>query len=220
MLKQLLAASMLLAPVAATAAIHCVSDASQFRAALAAAVDNGEADDIRLTRTTFYASSTAPFRIHQTEAHSLRISGGWSGIGSGSCILQSYDATRTILDGSYRTQVLDILILGSHAMVPVTVDTLTLRNGRSNGGFASGLSVGGLLDGAPIVIVERIIVHDNVSTQENVSAVSLDSDDHFVRFSNSIVRQNTTINVPAVSMLSNDGGAALNHVSLIYNTGT
>lgn len=207
-----------LLPASSFAATFCASTATQLRDALSAAASNGEADDIRLTRTTFSGSSAAPFQLFLGEAHGVRISGGWSLLGGSTCWMQTHDATRTVLDGGLSAPALRILVTSTHTIVPVTVEGLTLRNGYSSSSEASGLSITGFADGAPSIVVDRVIVHSNASGQDNIPAVYLTSDDSFIRFSNSIVRHNTTLDAPAIFVLSNAGGTALHNLSVIYNT--
>lgn len=207
-----------LLPATSFAATFCASTATQLRDALSIAASNGEADDIRLTRTTFNGSSAAPFQLILGEAYGVRISGGWSLLGGATCWMPTFDATRTVLDGGLSAPALRILVTSTHAIVPVTVEGLTLRNGYSFSSEASGLSITGIADGAASVVVDRVIVHSNTSGQDNVPAVYLTSDDNFVRFSNSIVRHNTTLDAPTIFVLSNAGGAALHNLSVIYNT--
>jgi hypothetical protein len=206
-----------LLPASCLAATFCASTSTQLRDALSTAASNGEADDIRLTRTTFSGSSTAPFQLYLGEAHGVRISGGWSLLGA-TCWMQTFDATRTVLDGGLSAPALRILVTSTHAVVPVTVEGLTLRNGYSFSSEASGLSVTGIADGAASIVVDRVIVHSNASGQDNIPAVYLTSDDSFVRFSNSIVRHNTTLDAPAIFVLSNAGGTAMHNLSVLYNT--
>jgi hypothetical protein len=204
-LRNVLLSACVLVPVTAPAATFCATNATQFRNALAAAATNGEADDIRLSRTTFQGTAAAPFLMSFSETHGVRISGGWSVLGS-VCYGQSMDATRTTLDGGLAVPALEIVSAASHAIVPITVEGLTLRNGYTSTRPASGLAVVGFANGAQTVTVDRVIVHSNAAGEANTPAVRLASDHHFVRFSNSIVRDNVMVDSPAAMLLSNNGG--------------
>jgi hypothetical protein len=216
-LRNVLLSACVLVPVTAPAATFCATNATQFRNALAAAATNGEADDIRLSRTTFQGTAAAPFLMSFSETHGVRISGGWSVLGS-VCYGQSMDATRTTLDGGLAVPALEILSAASHAIVPITVEGLTLRNGYTTTHLASGLAVYGFANGAPTITVDRVIVHSNAAGVENTPAVRLSSDHHFVRFSNSIVRGNTMVDSPAVMLLSNNGGVAAHNLTMVDNS--
>jgi hypothetical protein len=81
------------------------------------------------------------------------------------------------------------------------------------------MAIVGAADSAPVILVDRIIAEQNVGTGV-AAAVHLSSDHGFVRFTNSIVRANQTENAGAVAILSNLGGSALHHLSLLNNNRT
>lgn len=217
-LRNVLLSACVLVPVTAPAATFCATNATQFRNALATAATNGEADDIRLSRTTFQGTAAAPFLMSFSESHGVRISGGWSVIGGTTCFGQTMDATRTTLDGGFAVPALEVLYVGTHAIVPITVEGLTLRNGFTSTRSASALVVTGFANGAPTVTVDRVIVHSSSTDQVNTPAVRLSSDHHFVRFSNSIVRDNVMVDSPAVMLLSNNGGVAALNLTMVDNS--
>lgn len=204
----------------AQAATFCVDTAAELVAALDSAHANGQADEIRIVRGSYTASAVAPFRIDLAEPYGLTVRGGYSQL-NGACVSVVGDASRTVLDGGNAVPVLTVRAFAEHTGVPISVEGLTLRNGLHNGqgwSYASGLTILGTINTALAINVERVIVHSNTSTIDAVPAVSLSSDDQLVRFSNSIVRNNSTRNAPAVTILANDGGSALHGLSVIYNT--
>jgi hypothetical protein len=206
----------------AAAATFCVDTAAKLVAALDSAHANGQADEIRIVRGTYTASAVAPFLIDLAEPYGLTVRGGYSQL-NGACVSAIADASRTVLDGGNTVPVLTVRAFAEHTSVPITVEGLTLRNGLHNGqgwSYASGLTILGTMNTALAINVDRIIVHSSTSTLDVVPVVSLSSDDQFVRFSNSIVRHNSTRNAPAIKIHSNDGGSALNGLSVLYNART
>lgn len=206
----------------AAAATFCVDTAAKLVAALDSAQANGQADEIRIARGTYYASALAPFASFSTEPYGLTLRGGYSQL-NGACVSAVGDASRTVLDGGNAVPVLALRFAAEHTTIPISVEGLTLRNGLHNGqpwSYASGLTILGTVNAALAISVDRIIVHSTTSTIDLVPAVSLSSDDQFVRFSNSIVRHNSTRNAPAINIHSNDGGSALNGLSVLYNART
>jgi hypothetical protein len=200
----------------------CVNTATQFRDALAAAETNGKADDIRLQIGVYSASAQQPFAFTVKEPHGITISGGWGGP-FGGCIAQTTSTNpSTVLDGGGSINALRISVTITHAVVPISVSYLAVRNGRSVTGTATdaaGIAIVGVADSAPVILVDRIVAEQNVGTGV-AAAVYLASDHGFVRFTNSIIRANQTANAAAVSILSNAGGSALHHLSILNNNRT
>ncbi len=211
----------LIAGNSAFAATHCVSTASEFRNALYVSAYNGEADDIRLKSGVYYANSAAPFYLTLSELHGIKISGGWVSAQFLSCAFTSGNAMLTVLDGMNSTTVLRIVVFSTHAIVPVTVEGLTVRNGRNNGGGTdgAGLQIGGIAESSQLITVDRVIAENNTGTGF-APAVGLSSDQHFIRFSNSIVRLNQTANAPAIHIHSNNGGSSLHSLTVLFNHST
>lgn len=226
MLKPLLLALACFLPGAAGAAVHCVTSSAQLIAALDAAGDNGEADEIRVARGTYYGTAAAPFVLSISEPHGVHLSGGWTAVaatGSSAvaCINRTWDASRTALDGSAAVNALWITVAVDHHVVPVHVESLTFRNGRSTVGgthFGAALTVHASLERAPALVVDNIIAHSNVSTHYGTPIVGLTSAEHSVRFSNSIVRDNTTTDAPAVVIQGHNGSIAANGLTVIRNS--
>jgi hypothetical protein len=203
---------------AADAATFCARNANELRTALSTAASNGQADVINIARGTYLSNKAARFRYQSSEPYGLHLKGGWTLV-SNICTFMSYDARATILDGDRQSQVLQIVTTSQYDIVPITVEGMTLRNGyATDSQHAGGLSISGVMHSAPTVTVDRVIVHDNESTLMNQPAVYLESPDHFVRFSNSIVRNNVTFNDAAVRVFSNYGGSSLTGLTVLNNT--
>lgn len=219
-----LAAGLVLVSGAASAASFCVSSSAALSAALTTASSNNEDDEIKIVAGTYYVDSATSFMANIGEARSLTIRGGYSLLTA--CKVASGDASLTILDGGNLKPVLSIRVFTDYHIVPITVAGLTLRNGRHAGwdaghswSRASGLNIEGFYRSSPAIVVDRVIVHSNVSTVEATPAVNLTGANHFVRFSNSIVRHNNTVSAP-VHIHSNYGGSALTNLSVAYNNRT
>lgn len=203
---------------AADAATFCARNADELRAALSTAATNNEPDEIRVVRGTHYSNKAQRFRYVSSQPHGLFIQGGWITIHS-VCASRVDDARITILDADRQSAVLEVLTTAQHAIVPITIEQLTLRHGLALDGHpASGLAVHGVMHGATSINVDRVIVHGGESTLIHQPAVLLSSDDHFVRFSNSVVRDNVMANDAAVRVFSNYGGASLTGLTVIDNT--
>lgn len=210
----------LIAGNSAFAATHCVSTANEFRTALSVSRTNGEADDIRLKTGVYYANSAAPFHLYFSEPHGIKISGGWASLGFTSCAFTSGNATLTVLDGMNSTTVLRIGLHVPQTIVPITVEGLTVRYGKSSGSDGSsgaGLEIVSYAEDSPSVTVDRVIAEYNTGTGL-ASAVAITSDLHFVRFSNSIVRLNQTEDGPAIRILTNRGASSLDGLTVLFNS--
>lgn len=221
MKRTLLAACLAVTPIAAPAATFCVGTSAALSAALTTASSNNEDDDIRIAAGTYYVDATTSFRADIWESKGLKIRGGYSLLTA--CKAANGDASVTILDGANLKPVLSIRVFTEHEVVPITVAGLTIRNGLNRGSdfghnwsAASGLSIEGFYRSAPAIIVDRVIVHNNSSTVDATPAVRLTGSNHFVRFSNSIVRHNATVSAP-IFIHSNFGGSALTNLSVAYN---
>ncbi len=201
------------------AATHCVSTATQFRTALSSSSNNGEFDEIRLRSGVYFGTSSLPFSIDISEPHGIKISGGWNTLLLNPCAYTSGNATLTVLDGSSSATALRVRVFVAQTNVPITVEGLTFRNGKMLNGAsndAAGLAITSMADGAPFIAVDRIIAENNTSSGY-ATAVSLSSDLGFIRFTNSIVRTNQTVNTAAVNIHTNQGGSSLHHLTVVNN---
>jgi hypothetical protein len=220
MQRAALATGLILLSSAVPAATFCVGSSAALSAALTTASSNNEDDEIRIAAGTYYVGASTSFRADIGEAHGLKIRGGYALLTA--CKAANGDASLTILDGGGIKPVLSIRVFTEYQVVPIAVTGLTLRNGLHQGSSdqgwsgASGLSIEGFYRSAPAILVDRVIVHNNVSTIENTPAVRLTGANHFVRFSNSVVRHNATVSAP-VFIHSNFGGSALTNLSVAYN---
>lgn len=123
----------------ASAAIHCVGTPGQFQAALTAAANSPEDDEIRL-RGGHYLHNLA-FEYHGLHPGALDISGGWSGDSGPSCGVQVPDARATRLDGGGDHQILRLV---SHVFAPATQrPRISVSNLHFDDGFGQGFVYGG-----------------------------------------------------------------------------
>ncbi len=201
-----------------SAATFCVRNATEFRAALTTAASNGEFDDIRLRTGSYYAGASAPFHLDINEPFGVKISGGWSALpGLDNCVLTQGDARSSVLDGMGSAPALTVWIFNKTVGLPVTVEALTLRNGRLDGGNGdgAGLTIAGSSEAAPLILVDRIIAEGNTGTKF-ASAVALSSN-LVVRLTNSIVRSNTMQDNGAIHVHSNYGGVSLHGLTVLFN---
>ena len=112
------------------AAVHCVSNATEFQQALDAAEATSEADDIRLRPGTYVAPAGGFIYLNgSTEETELRISGGWYDFFGTACgIRLDLDAFSTTLSGSNSSRVLRIRL---DQATDLTVQGLTFVAGNT-----------------------------------------------------------------------------------------
>jgi hypothetical protein len=203
----------------AGAASFCARNATELHQALQTAASNGQADDIRIARGTYVATTAQPFLYQSAESHGLTISGGWILL-SGACVIPNNDASKTVLDGGNVVPALRIISFATVTPVPIAVQGLTVRYGRGTTSSlqpASGLAVQGYAESGHVISVDRVIAEGNYSTQDFQPAVSLVSDYGHITFTNSIVRESTTMNAAAVHVHANHGGSTLDHLTVYHN---
>ncbi len=204
------------------AAVFCARTSAELSSALATVGDNNEADEIRIAIGTFNATTAAPFRADIWDGKSLTIRGGWSLLAN-TCFTASNDARKTVLDGGAVMPSLWIRVFEEYTPVQVSLESATLRNGTSNASNvadAAGLAIIGFAKGNLDIRVDRVVVHGHVSSGGLRPTVKLVSDDGFIRFSNSIVRNNFSDDNPAIYIAANSGGSALSGLTVINNTRT
>lgn len=171
----LLAASMFLAPAAASAFTFCVTTSGDLQQALTEAsnggLHNGENNDVRIRAGTLLTGAE-PFHYYSTAAFALRIFGGYGGA---NCSSYVYDASLTKLNGHGATGVLSI----GNPNGFVLVEDLTIENGESASPGA-GLQVNYLTVPNAFVDVTNVIVKYNHSSVDGgglyVSSAGLESD--------------------------------------------
>ena len=148
----------------ATAAEFCVTTAAQFQQALMMAGNNGQADTIKIETGTYASTGGAvAFAYNTGENFSLIVQGGWVSNPPVLCARQLPVPTATILSGSDVRQVLKIT--GATGTIGgLSLSNLTLRDGMTSQ-TGAGLEIGGGGGFTGNVLVYRVIVERNVSTQ-------------------------------------------------------
>ncbi|MCE3004779.1 MAG: hypothetical protein LW860_19110 [Xanthomonadaceae bacterium] len=192
--RSILLSAILLLPVPpAAAALYCVSDESQLRAALAAIGSSFDSapNEIRLTRRTFF-TGTQPFAVQVSgPTGDTVISGGWAGAGSTPCDVQSADARLSVLDAQGTSAVLAIRrnSISGNATPLIRVAHLTIRNGSTTSPPA-GLAVANSFGD---IEVDNVIVHGHrAANAQSLSgvAITLDSSSRDIRLRNALVYDN------------------------------
>jgi hypothetical protein len=190
-----LPALLLLAPAApASAALFCVTNESELRAALAAIGGTNfdpAANEIRLTQRTFF-TGTQPFAVQVSgPTGDTVLSGGWASAGTTPCDVQSPDARLTALDAQGTSAVLSIgrNSVSNNATPLIRVANLTIRNGSAPNapvGLAIRNSFGS-------IEVDNVIVHGHRAPNSQFIqgvAVHLDSSTRDIRLRNALVYDN------------------------------
>src|SRR5450432_666511 len=117
-------------PATATVTI-CVTNASNFRAALTAAEGSSEKTVIKLVRGTYSTGATGSFYFDSGTGQPLDLSGGYNN----DCSAQTQDPALTVLDGGSATGILSLYNLGGG----ISVRYLSVQNGNSGQANAAGL---------------------------------------------------------------------------------
>lgn len=188
----LLSAVLLPAPPAA-AALFCVTDEAQLRAALAVIGSSFDSapNEIRLTRRTFF-TGTQPFSVQVSgPTGDTVLTGGWAGAGSTPCDVQAPDARLTALDAQGTSSVLAIRrnSVSGNATPLVRVANLTIRNGSTTSPPA-GLLVSNSFGS---IEVDNVIVHGHrAAASQSLAgvAITLDSSSRDIRLRNALVYDN------------------------------
>jgi len=121
------------------AAEICVSNSTEFQAALSDAATNGEVDHIKMKPGNYPIIGGNKFSYVSNGGLNtdLKISGGWIDFNSGQCnlILLNTSAFQTSINGLGLNGVLDIQIGGS---ADFEIAAITFLNGRDNSQFSRG----------------------------------------------------------------------------------
>lgn len=150
----------------ARAATFCAADAAELSAALAAAENNLEADEVRIRAGVHAAPATGWSIDLGLGAHGLAVIGGYT---DAACTARSHDARATVLDGGGVARPLTIETRGAFGRPQprseIRVSGLTFRNGRAT-------MVGGLQISHPgPVYGGRIVVEGNVFDRNEATMI-------------------------------------------------
>lgn len=199
----------------AAAAIYCITDEAELRAALAAVSSSFDsaANELRLTQGTFFNG----FFVFETQISGptgdFAMSGGWTTLGDTPCGAQEVDARLTVLDAqgvSAGLQIRRNSVSGEDQPL-ISVSNLTIRNG-SAANAPVGLYVANSFGS---IVVDNVILHGHRATASQFIsgvAVTLDSSSRDIQLRNSLLYDNQGVFV---------GGFALADVlftSLSLNT--
>lgn len=210
------------------AADICVTNSTEFQAALDTAENNGQDDHIKMKKGNYPVPSGNPFIYSSSpsEFGDLKISGGWLTFLGNSCGIKPLNTSAFIteLDGESQNDILRIYLNNG---VDVTISELNFVAGKNTDGNASGLIIAtsGSLNGKTIVennvflgneakfssalLVDggtKTIVRNNLfiaNHSEMFGAISLlNSDNKGIYFTNNTVIANTTDGLSTVDSAS------------------
>lgn len=179
----------------ASAALYCVTNETEFRAALAAIGGTNfdpAPNEIRLTRRTFF-TGTQQFAVQVSgPTGDTVLSGGWGSAGTTPCDVQAPDARLTALDAQGTSAVLSIRrnSVSNNATPLIRVANLTIRNGSADSAPV-GLFVTNSFGN---VEVDNVIVHGHRAVASQFIAgvaITLDSSSRDIRLRNALVYDNS-----------------------------
>jgi hypothetical protein len=188
-----LAALLLLSAHDARAALYCVDNESQLRAALATIGSSFDSSvhEIRLTQRVFF-TGTQGFAVQVSGATGdTVISGGWSAGANSFCDVQTVDARLTVLDAQGTSTVLSIRrnSVSGNATPLIRIANLTLRNGSAESAPV-GLNVANSFGR---VEVDNVIAHGHRALASQFLggvAMTLDSSSNDISLRNSLIYDN------------------------------
>ncbi len=201
-----MAALALIVCAPARAAIFCVTNETELRAALQtiSTTFTAGANEIRLTQRVFFTGTMGFSAQPSGPSGDLRVSGGWASGASTACDTQTIDARLTALDAQGTSAVLNInrsSVSGSNTPL-IAVSNLTVRNGLANDAVP-GLHV---VNSFGPVEVDNVISHGHrapTSFYDSGIAITLDSSQNNIRLRNALTydNQGSLFNTPLASVL-------------------
>lgn len=192
-LTVLLAMAACVAARPAAAAIYCITDEAELRAALAAVSSSFDSasNELRLTQGTFFNG----FFVFETQISGptgdFAMSGGWTTLGETPCGVQEVDARLTVLDAQGASAGLQIRrnsVSGENQPL-ISVSNLTIRNG-SAANAPVGLYVANSFGS---IVVDNVILHGHRATASQFIsgvAIALDSSSRDIQLRNSLLYDN------------------------------
>ncbi len=204
-----LAAACFCLSMPAAAVVHCVTDETQFRAALTAtATSYGTVTDhdIRLTQRVFFNGASVFHAQLNAYTGSVSISGGWNT----NCAFRGSDARTTILDAQGLSAVLRIdrnSSSGGANARSISVSNLTLRNGNASD-WAVGLRISNYTG---LIEVSDVILHGHRAHRSDPwygAAMSLNSSFASIHLRNALLYDNG--GHPALSHVMFDSSGSVN----------
>lgn len=204
-----------LASPPALAVDYCVTNAQQFRAALAASFHSGSNDEIRLAAGTYVwndGNDTPAFEGFIANGRTLTVSGGWTS----TCTSQSGNAADTVLSGGNSRPVM-ALRASTHALAHVRVRDLTVAHGNSNQ-FTPGLAINIAQMAGGSVLIERVVIRNNSTFSTSLPGGLLirAKENAPVRIRNTLIHDNFGGRYGAINM-SIQGQAFLSNNTVVRN---
>jgi len=185
---------------AANAAIFCVTDEAELRAALGTlgSTFSSENNELRLTRGVFFTGTQAFGTLLSGPSGNLVVSGGWADAGGvpTACDVQQTDARLTVMDAQGTSAVLSLQrnSINGNATPLIAVSNLTLRNGS-----AESAPVGLYIYNAfGSIEVDNVIAHGHRATASlyiGGVAMTLDSTTRDIRLRNSLIYDNQGVTI-------------------------
>ncbi len=160
MFRLAMLASVLL-PALLHAEVFCVSSAVEFQAALNAARNNGESDEIRLQDGVYTPPSAQGFSFGLQENASTTISGGWSNVGPSECVIQTQGPTVTSIDGGDTRQLFKVSGALPETLGDLTIKNLSFRNGLGPPDSSQGAVHLGLPANDGRILIDRVLFSSN-----------------------------------------------------------
>ncbi|MDJ0657591.1 MAG: hypothetical protein QNJ40_25755 [Xanthomonadales bacterium] len=181
---------------AARGAVFCANDTAELQQSLATAAANGEDDEIRIRRGSYFVP-VGGFQYDSSESFDLEISGGWGGQLNSCNFNEGTHPFQTTLDGGSSERV---LYVQPGLDGRVTVSNLLFANGTKS--FGAGLAIArdtGVYEGD--VLVERTVFVGNTALGPSGGALGISAGDQ-VRVRNNLFTANDGLH--AVSLINTD----------------
>lgn len=203
-------------PVTASAHSFCVSTSAELQDALTQSSDGGmyagDNNFVLLQHGTFktgMATAGGPFHYHGSGAGgSIDIYGGYDA----GCSNQLLNASRSVLDGQGRSQVLNVRSTAG----PVDIYFLTIQNGESSSAGA-GLSVNSVAGDNAQVSIDDVIIRNSHSSGSAGGVFAASAD--FLDMVNSLIVGNSAdAGNGAGNLLANGSAASIAGNTITQNT--
>lgn len=195
----------------ARAALHCVGTAAALQAALDASENNGQSDDIRITRDVILLSGSASgFDFYPIDNFATTIRGGWeSGCAS------RFPGTFSTLTGFASRPVLTVLNQASSGATSLVIDRLRFIDGLHGQNATAGLTVQSLNGGSADVSVLESQFIGNHSAGGGGGAIAI-STQGTIKLHGLLVVDNEG-GVGGVTLTCSGGTAYLTHNTFVAN---
>jgi len=157
----------------AQSGLFCVGNSVEFQAALTAARNNGEDDEIRLRSGNYPVINNVAFTFSPDEDFSIKISGGWFDFNQFNCFSQVQVPWQTTIDGLGLASVLFFGFDASYTDYTIDISNLGIINGSPNNSNSAGLNLSFPPNHQGSALVDRVYFADNFG--QRISALSISS---------------------------------------------